>query len=207
VSGLELGLLLIAWMVAGGSPGPATLSIASTSMDTGRRMGVIFALGILAGSAFWGIAAALGMSAVMQANAWLFATLRYVGAAYLLFLAFKSLRSAISPTRALMKKGVSGSPQQVFVRGLLIHLTNPKAVLGWGAVFAITVPPDASVGHVFWMFGFLYGGSVVVFIGYAWLFSTPGIVRVYQRMRAGFELAFAALFGAASVKILTVRLE
>ncbi len=206
MTGVELGLFWLAWVVAGGSPGPATLSIAGTSMNAGRRLGVTFAVGILAGSAFWGIAAALGMSALMLANAWLFATLRYVGAAYLLYLALKSLRSAMTKKPTLMRKGYDGSPISVFTKGALIHLTNPKAILSWGAVYAIVLPASATTLQVFQMFAFLYAGSILVFIGYAFLFSTERMVRTYARMRRAFEATFAVFFGFASFKILTARL-
>jgi len=206
MSGYELIVLWIAWIVAGGSPGPATLSIAGTSMKSGRRAGLIFVLGILAGSASWGIAAALGMSAVMMANAWVFTLLRYAGAAYLLFLALKSLRSALSPDKAMLQRAVTGSSADLFLKGALIHITNPKAILAWGAVYAIAVPVDAGMGELAWMFGFLFSGTILIFVGYALLFSTPGVVRIYQKLRRGFEFTFAALFGAAAVKILTTRI-
>ena len=206
VSGIELGLLWLAWLLGGGSPGPATLGIASTSMEAGRRMGLAFSLGILFGSAFWGLAAAFGMSALMLSNAWLFETLRYVGAAYLLYLAVKSLRSALSHKATLTGHAQKGSAWRVFVKGALIHLTNPKAILGWGAVYAIAIPAQAAMGDLLWMFGFLYSGSILVFVGYAFLFSSDGVVAVYRRMRRWFELTFALLFGAAGLKILTARL-
>lgn len=206
MNGYELVVLWFAWIVAGGSPGPATLSIAGTSMESGRRSGLMMSLGILVGSASWGLAAAFGMSAIMLANAWVFETLRYVAAAYLLFLAFKSLRSALTPQTELHQKAFSGSLKQIFVRGMLIHLTNPKAILSWGAVYAIAVSPSAKTADLLWMFGFLFSGSILIFIGYALLFSTEWVVAGYQRMRKGFELGFAALFGFASLKILTTRL-
>lgn len=206
MTGYELGLLWVAWVIGGGSPGPATLGIASTSMNSGRRMGLAFSTGILFGSAFWGIAAALGMGALMLSNAWLFEALRYIGAAYLLYLASKSLRSALSHKDRLTGKAQSGTARRVFTKGALIHLTNPKAILGWGAVYAIATPADAGIGDLFWMFGLLYSGSILVFVGYAFVFSSPGVVRSYQRMRRGFELSFAALFGAAGLKILTAKL-
>ena len=205
MTGYELVLLWFAWILGGGSPGPATLGIASTSMNTGRRMGLMFSLGILFGSAFWGIAAALGMSAVMMTNAWVFEVIRYIGAAYLLYLALKSLRSAMSQKDMLTGKAQSGTAWKVFTKGALIHLTNPKAILGWGAIYAIALPAAAAIGDLFWMFGFLYSGSILVFIGYAFLFSSEGVVRVYQRLRRWFELTFALLFGAASLKILTAK--
>ena len=72
MTGAHLVLLWFAWAMSAGSPGPATLSIAGTSMANGRHAGIIFAFGISVGSACWGLAAALGMSAVMMANVWLF---------------------------------------------------------------------------------------------------------------------------------------
>lgn len=206
MTGFELILLWIAWVLGGGSPGPATLGIASTSMSAGRQLGLAFSLGILFGSAFWGLAAAFGMSALMVSNAWLFEAMRYIGAGYLLYLAFKSLRSAMSSKSPLMGRAQTGGMWRVFVKGALIHLTNPKAILGWGAVYAIAIPADAAMGDLLWMFGFLYSGSILVFIGYAFLFSSGGVVGTYQRMRRWFELTFAALFGLAGLKILTSRL-
>ncbi|MEE9429019.1 MAG: LysE family transporter, partial [Paracoccaceae bacterium] len=104
MTGIEFAIFYVGWMIAGGSPGPATLSIAGTSMEQGRKSGLIFALGILVGSASLGLAAASGMSALMLANAWVFEVLRYVGAAYLLFLASKALRSAMRPDAVMLTK-------------------------------------------------------------------------------------------------------
>ena len=204
---VELALIWIGWVVAGGSPGPATLGIAGTSMQGGRRNGVYFALGILAGSASWGIAAALGMSTLMLAHAWLFAAVKYAGAGYLLFLAVKSLRSAMTAKPMFEGRAQTGTPVEIFTKGALIHLTNPKAILSWGAIYALVLPPDAGMTQVFGLFAYLFAGSILVFIGYAILFSTGGVVRLYAAARRWFEGAFALLFGAASLKILTVRAE
>ncbi|QUJ75756.1 LysE family transporter [Sulfitobacter albidus] len=207
MSGYELALLWFAWVLAGASPGPATLGIAGTSMTQGRRAGVIFALGILCGGAFWGIAAALGMSAVMVANVWVFEILRYAGAAYLLYLAVKSLRSALrrrAPLAPLSKGAVAAG--RIFAKGALIHLTNPKAIISWGAVYAIALPAGSAPADLLWLFGFLYSGGIVVFLGYAVAFSSARVVAAYTRLRRWFEGGFALLFGAAGIKILTARI-
>ncbi|MDE9451395.1 LysE family translocator [Aliiroseovarius sp. Z3] len=207
MNGFELAIVWVGWVLAGASPGPATLGIAATSMSEGRQQGLAFAAGILAGGAFWGIAAALGMGALMLTYAWLFTTVKYAGAAYLLYLAIKSLRSAFSDGAIADGAVAKGTSLAAFKKGALVHLTNPKAILSWGAVFSIVLPPSAPGSHIAGMFVFLYTGGMLVFIGYAYLFSTPKAVAVYRDARRWFELAFAALFGAASVKILTVRAE
>lgn len=206
MSGYEFALFYVGWIVAGGSPGPATLSIAGTSMNHGRKAGLIFALGILVGSATLGLAAASGMSAIMLANAWVFEVIRYFGAAYLFYLAVKALRSALRPSSAVTNAGHGGTAARIFSRGLLIHLTNPKAILTWGSIYSIILPTGAGTAEVFQMFGLLFAGSIMIFLGYAMLFSNPRIVHGYQRMRRGFDFLFAVFFGAASLKLLTIRL-
>ncbi len=147
------------------------------------------------------------MGALMLTYGWLFAAVKYAGAAYLLYLALKSLKSAFSG--ATLAEGVvaTGTPWAAFRKGALVHLTNPKAILSWGAVFSILLPPSAPGLQIAGLFAFLYSGGIIVFIGYAWLFSTPKAVAIYRRAKRWFELAFAALFGLASLKILTVRAE
>lgn len=204
----EFVAVWMAWLLAGGSPGPATMGIAGTAMNSGRRDALAFALGISAGSASWGIAAALGLSAVMLANAWMFELLRYAGATYLGWLAFKALRRATS-TRDVVTLGTpfTGSFGNLFAKGAMIHLTNPKAILSWGSIYAIVAPSDATMSTLFAYFGMLYTGSLMVFIGYAFLFSSARVVRSYGRARRWFDFAFAGFFGVASFKILTARFQ
>ncbi|MFT5064503.1 MAG: threonine/homoserine/homoserine lactone efflux protein [Yoonia sp.] len=204
--GFEFALFMVAWAISAGSPGPATLAIAGTSMNRGRAAGVTVAAGIFCGSATWGLAAALGLSALMAANAWIMEAMRYIAAAYLLFLAFKAMRSAFTDKPMMAVAAGHGGLHRLYVKGLLIHLTNPKAVLGWGAMFAIAVPAGASQGAIFETYGALLSVSCGVFFGYALLFSTGVFARGYQRLRRWFEGAFAVLFGLAGFKILTARL-
>ena len=200
----EIFLILVGWAVAGGSPGPATLAISGAAMGGGRVAGLAMAAGVVAGSASWGVAAGLGMSALMLANAWIFEIIRYLGAGYLLYMAVKSLRSALKGGGLAMQ---SVSFERLFVKGFLIHITNPKAILAWGAIYAIALPAGAGAAQVWQLFGLLIVTSMFVFFGYGILFSNPAIVRGYTAAKRWFDGIFAALFGAASLKILTARLE
>lgn len=199
-----LPLILLGWVIGGGSPGPATLSISGTSMAHGRGMGLRLATGVIVGSATWGIAAALGFSAIMMSNAWLFNIIRYLGALYLLYLACKSLISAW--------RGHPSKPQDIsrvgaFGKGLMLHLTNPKAVLGWGAIYAVVLTPNAQPASVALLFGALILTSMTVFWGYAILFSSAPIARGYARLKRWFDLVFGLMFGLASLKLLTTKLS
>ena len=157
---IDLWVVVVGWMLAGGSPGPATLAITGTSMSLGRRSGVALALGIVAGSASWGIAAGLGMSALMLTHGWVLETVRYIGAAYLFWLAIKSLRSAV---RGRIASAVETPRSKLFWKGYAIHLTNPKAILGWGAIYAIALPAGPAIGQVWGLFTILIAASTVTF--------------------------------------------
>jgi threonine efflux protein len=204
---IHLSLIMLAALIAVASPGPATLAIAGTSMRAGRRVGSALAAGILTGSLIWSIGAAAGLSAVMLANAWLIEIIRYCGAAYLLFLAFKSARSALTPGEAVPQGLATTSLRGAYARGLALHLTNPKAILFFGSLYAFGVPADATLADLALIVVALALQSTVVFFGYAILFSSAAVVRGYLKLRRWFEGVFALAFGYAGFRILTAKLQ
>lgn len=203
---VNLPLILLAALIATCSPGPATLAIAGTSMASGRRYGLAIASGITTGSLTWSVAAAAGLSVVMLANVWMFEAMRYFGAAYLLFLAVKSARAALKPNGAAVQQITPRSAGSAYRRGLLLHLTNPKAILFFGSLYAIGVPADASPATLAVVIAAVGVQSTVVFHGYALLFSSPPMAAGYAKLRRWFEAVFAVAFAAAGIKILTARL-
>lgn len=207
MNGYEFALLMLAWVLAGASPGPATLAIAGTSMHQGRKMGLALAFGVICGSAFWGLAAGLGLGALMVSNSWIVETLRYISAMYLLWLAYRSMRSAMRPTGFAARPMVAHSLKSAWMKGLLLHLMNPKAILAWGAVFSVALPPGAPIQELITTGLSLMILSILLFSGYALLFSTSRALSIYTRMGRWIEGTFAVLFAAAGLRILSARLQ
>lgn len=203
---INLPLILLAALVASASPGPATLAIAGTAMDSGRSSGLFLATGITTGSLVWSVSAALGLGAIMLANAWIFEIIRYVGAGYLMFLAYKAARSAFSQ-KEIATRSIVGSRSKLFAKGLLLHVTNPKAVLFFGSLYSLGIPAGASIGDLAIVIAAVGIQSFFIFHGYALLFSSRTMTRIYLQLRRWFEGAFAIAFGAASFKILTARFQ
>ena len=199
---VALPLLLLAWGLAGGSPGPATLAISGAAMRHGRRAGLATGFGVWCGSAAWGVAAALGVSALMLSYAWVAEALRIAGALYLIWLGYKSLKGAIRPSP---RAEVAPPTSRAFLRGLFIHLTNPKAILSWGAVFAVALPSGAPWAEVWGVFAALSSVSALIFLGYGALFAAAPIRRSYVRAGRWIEGAFGILFGAAGISLLAAR--
>lgn len=206
MSDINLPLILTAAFMATASPGPSTLAIAGTAMAHGRAQALALVTGIVCGSWSWSVAAALGLGAVMQANAWTFELLRYLGAAYLLYLAYKSARSALSTGQAKLRSVSAGSYRSAYGKGLAMHLTNPKAILFFGALFSVGVPISATPLQIASVVVAVGLQSLCVFVAYALLFSNGRIVALYLRLRRWFEGAFAVAFGVAGLTLLARRL-
>ncbi len=197
----NLALTYAVFLVAAGSPGPATLAIMSTSATMGRKAGVLFALGVVNGSIIWGVLSAFGLVTLLAQFAWAFTVLKFAGGAYLLWMASKALRGALTPDAKAKPPKIRRN--YLYLQGMALHLTNPKALLSWSAIIAFGVPQEASMGY---LVALLIGCAVMaslLFIGYAVLFSTPRMMAGYQRLRRRINAALAAVFGLAGVKLLT----
>jgi threonine/homoserine/homoserine lactone efflux protein len=202
---VNLPLILAAGIVAAASPGPATLTIAGTSLSSGRSKGLALAAGISSGSLIWSIAAATGLAAAMYAHAWVFDLIRYLGAVYLLYLGWKSARAACYPEKTEFK-AFSGSRLQLYVKGLILHLLNPKAVLFFGSLFSIGIPTTAPIAELWIVVAAVGFQSSLIFHGYAIVFSHAWISNAYIGLRRWFEGAFALAFSYAGLRMLTARL-
>jgi len=176
-------------------------------MNGGRRFGVALALGITTGSWIWSIAAAFGLGAVMLANAWAFEVLRYFGACYLLFLAYKSARSAMTAEVSKSNYSVASTLPASYAKGLALHLTNPKAIFFFGSLFSIGVPVGSSAMDLAIVICAVGIQSSLIFVGYALLFSSPAMVAGYTKLRRWFEGVFAVAFALAGLKVLTARMS
>ena len=203
---INFPLILGAALLAVASPGPSTLAIAGTAMAHGRVQALALVAGIVTGSWTWSIAAALGLSALMLSHAWVFELLRYLGAAYLLYLGWKSARSALSSTPLRLRSVTSRDHRAAFGKGLAMHLTNPKAILFFGALYSVGVPADATPAEIASVVVAVGIQSMAVFATYALVFSNPRVVVLYMRLRRWFEGAFAVAFGFAGLKLLTARI-
>lgn len=204
---INLWLILGAGLMASGTPGPANVAIAGTSMNMGRRIGLALASGVTTGSLMWSIAAASGLSALMLANAWAIEAIRYAGAGYLLFLGLKSARSVLSPKQPLLTGVSTSSPRRAYTRGLAILLTNPKAIFFFGSIYSLAVPPTATVRELAVVVVFVGIQSALIFHGYAMLFSSAVMARAYVRARRWFETVFAVAFILLGLKILSAKLQ
>ncbi|MGB6319231.1 MAG: LysE family translocator, partial [Litorimonas sp.] len=117
-----------AFLVAIASPGPNILVVIGTAMGVGRPSRIALAFGGATGSFTWAVLTVLGLSALVTAYASALVVIKICGGLYLLWLAYKSFRSAISRHDIEVRELAGGrrTPGGYFSRGYVIQMTNPK---------------------------------------------------------------------------------
>ena len=139
-------IFLAAAVLLAVTPGPGIFYVLARSLAGGRREGVHSSVGTFVGGLFHVFAAALGVSAILAASAVAFHTVKYAGAAYLVWLGIRMIRG-----RNLdMTAASSTPPQNAFRQGIFTEVLNPKTALFFLSFIPQFITPDR--GHIFFQF-------------------------------------------------------
>lgn len=188
------------------SPGPSVALILGVATSRGRAPALVTAFGVACGSIVLSTATVLGIAVIFAQVAELMTLVRLVGAAYLLWLAYKSFGKAINPP-GLRQAGatLAGSTARTLAAGFLLQVSNPKAILFWLAIASVggvgNAPPVV-VGL------FIVGAFLNSFLGhgaYALLLSSAPVRRAYSAGRRWIEGALGTFFLFAGVKLALSR--
>lgn len=189
----------VAFWVIAASPGPANISNAAIAMRYGRRASVTYGLGLSVALVFWGVLAATGMGAVLQASAWLLTALKLLGGCYLLWLAWQSGRQALSPAGKDMAPIGAG---RWFWRGVILNLSNPKSVIAWMAALSMGLNPSDTLLSVVLTTLVCVAVAFLNNLSYSLVFSMGGMMAVYRRCRRWIDGASAALFASGGLALI-----
>ncbi|WP_101951182.1 LysE family translocator [Mycobacterium sp. 3519A] len=135
-----LSLITIAGAIVIGaiSPGPSFVMVAQTSLSKTPRSGRIAALGIAAGGLVFAVAATVGLGATLAYAGPVFLAIKIAGGAYLVYLGIRLWLSTRGQRSAAEPIAVPTS--RTFATALLTQLSNPKAIIVYGSVFASALP-------------------------------------------------------------------
>ena len=175
------------------APGPDMFYVITRGMAHGRKAGMLSAIGVVCGILVHTTASALGLTLVIQSSVFAFLLVKYVGAAYLLFLGVKTFRdkstfSPHSPTSTM-------NSIRLFWQGVLSNVLNPKI-----AIFFLAFLPqfvDQASSHIALQMVFLgltfavMGLCFLLVVGYSsgafggWLMRRPHYTQYLQRLAGG----------------------
>ena len=185
------------------TPGPGIFYVLARTLTGGRREGFLSSLGTLAGGMFHVLAAALGISAILAASALAFHTVKYAGAAYLVWLGIRMIQSRNAEMPAETTSLVRGS----VVQGITTEVLNPKTALFFLSFIPQFIAPR--LGHVFLQFFVM--GTISVALNTAadllvvslavplgGLLKTSAVFRRRQRMASGIGMIGLGAYVALS---------
>ncbi|MGO3869862.1 MAG: LysE family translocator [Alcaligenes sp.] len=202
----QLVLVYGTYLIATASPGPSNMAIMGTAMRDGRRSALALAAGVVTGSMFWAILAASGVSALLATHVQALVFLKMAGGLYLLYLAFRAGKSAMSPVSVLVGKSQGHKTPRyraLYRQGVLMHMGNPKALMAWVAIISLGVGQETAGAGLIMIVGGCVLLGIMVFSSYAIAFSTAVMIALYARARRWIEGVLSVTFAAAGLKLLS----
>jgi threonine/homoserine/homoserine lactone efflux protein len=189
-------------------PGMDTALVLRSAVSQGRGKAYATALGINTGALVWGIAAAVGASALLAASETAFTVLKIAGAAYMVWLGgrmlWKSFRRPAADMAGAAEPEASASYAKAWFTGVGTNLLNPKVGVFYMAMIPQFIPPDVSpalmgtaLALVHNLEGLVFFSAIIwgTHVARKWL-RTPAIVRTIDRITGtvlvGFGVALAA---------------
>lgn len=136
------GLLVFCavYWLAVASPGPGVAAVIARSLAKGTRGAPAFIAGFLVGDLIWFTFAATGLAALAQTAQSVFIVVKYAGAAYLLYLAYKLWTAPAVPAAEAPEMERGQKPFQLFLGSLALTLANPKTMVFFLALLPTVVP-------------------------------------------------------------------
>jgi len=193
-------------------PGPAVLYIVTRSVDQGRAAGLASVCGVHVGTLVHVAAAALGLSALLVSSATAYHTVRWLGAAYLIWLGIRRLLAKDAPSGSVEGPHASRlGLRRIFAQGVVVNVLNPKTALFFLAflpqfvdVSRGSVPLQVVVfGVAFVLLGLVSDGTYALLAstGAGWLRRRPRVARTSRLVSGGVLISLGvttALAGSRS---------
>ena len=190
------------------TPGPAVLYIIARSVDQGRRAGLVSVCAIEVGNFTHVIAATLGLSAILLSSALAFSIVKYLGAAYLVYLGLRKLftREAIPATRNSHPQSL----RRIFSQGVVVATLNPKTALFFVAFLPQFVDPSQGsiagqmllLGCIFVMLAVISDSMYALLAGTVgqWLKGSSSVVRAERYVAGCVYIVLGATAALADVR-------
>lgn len=165
-------------LLLGLTPGPDNLFVLMQSATQGRKAGMLVVFGLSTGIIVHTCAIAMGLAALFAASATAFLVLKFIGAAYLTYLAWGAWHAPVGNTAS--SNAPAMRPAQLYLRGIIMNLTNPKVVLFFLALLPqfVSAERGAIAPQFFQLGGIFIVATLITFGAIAWFAASVG-----QRLR------------------------
>jgi threonine efflux protein len=198
-----LGSVALIHLAAMASPGPNVLLVTQTAMSRSQRSAVAVAVGVATGALILSTAAAVGLGLVFEQASWVRNAIQVAGGAYLVYLGVRVWLGADQPPPPPAPAGQPGDDglRELWGRGLLTNLTNPKAAVFFGSILA----PVLDRAEADWV---VVAAIVVIVVNALWwhcllavLFARPPVRRWYGRAKRVIDRVVGGLLALLGLRL------
>ena len=182
-------------------PGPDMALVISASAFRGSRTGLMVVIGLALSRALHVTLAALGLAALFHTHPLLFDIVRWIGAAYLCWLAWKLLQTTNTTSTELQRLEHAG--WRALQRGFLTNLLNPKALMFCALLLPQFIVPTGNLFEQYLLLGVILVGIGALFDVF-YVFAASGIARHFSGSRTGRKIAqvsLASVFAIAAIRL------
>lgn len=187
------------------APGPDNIFVLTQSTLYGKRAGILITFGLCTGLIFHTSLVALGIATLLQTSTWAFDALKTIGAIYLLILAWQIWKA---PLQQLAGEGAMLDDATLYVRGIIMNMTNPKV-----SIFFLAFLPQfadavhGSVAAQIFLLGALFGVvSLMIFSGIAAVAAQLGhLLQQKPQMQLYLNRLTALILVLLSLKLLLMK--
>ncbi|MEK7461987.1 MAG: LysE family transporter [Patescibacteria group bacterium] len=197
-----IGTVLLIHLLAVASPGPDFIVAVKNSLTYSRKTGLYTAIGFGLGIGAHTIYCMAGIALIISKSILLFNGIKFVGAGYLIYIGYKSLRARSLPIS--MEKSVQQSDISAFAAiriGFLTNVLNPKATLFFLSLFTLVISPDIPVSVVGTISLLMVIDTMVWFSLVAVFFTNPLVQAKFDSYQSAFNKVFGSLLILLGLKI------
>ena len=189
-------------LLAVASPGPDFAVVVRESVVRGRRAGLFTALGVGSGILIHVGYSLLGIGLIVSQSILLFNALKWLAAAYLLYIGIRALRARPMDAAAMAsQKTVTRPALAAFSTGFITNGLNPKATLFFLSLFAVVIDPHTPLPIQLGYGAYLAGATALWFCLVARLFSQPRVRAGFARMGHWFDRLTGAVLVGLGIKL------
>ncbi|XPV69099.1 MAG: LysE family translocator [Halarcobacter sp.] len=179
-------LIAVAHVFAMMSPGPDIAIVLRQSISYGRKEAILTALGISSGIVVHLTYILLGFGLIVSKSVFIYTSLKYLAAFYLIYLGIKILKSSTYRIDDNIEKA-SMSNFKAYRIGLFTNLLNPKVTLYFLALFTVVVKPDTPFNIQFFYCLFFVFGTFLIFSIFSYIFSANRVKSFFNSFGKYFD--------------------
>ncbi len=183
-------------------PGPDFVAVVRVAMTRGARAGILTTVGTTTGLVFYATLSIFGLSALLVQFEWLTIVVRALGGAYLIYLGIKLIRTS----SAMPEMGTAPTPLgagRLVLGGLIVNLTNPKAIVLFASVFATAITPETQASTMALMVALVAATTFAWYTLVSLFMASPPVMARFARMQHWIERVAGACFVALGGKLLS----